>query len=109
MTLSEFKAWFEGFSEGINGAPTEAQFDKIKAKVAEINGVALTREVVVERYRDIWSQPLYPRHVPVWYGGNYGLAATAGDGNGRFSAVASTGFDSHAAMRVIGANESLAV
>lgn len=37
MTLAEFKAWFEGYTEAIEGAPTAAQFDKIKKKVATLN------------------------------------------------------------------------
>lgn len=35
MTLSEFKAWFEGFCEGIDEAPSIPQWQKIKAKIAE--------------------------------------------------------------------------
>lgn len=33
MTLSEFKAWFDGYTEDIVGPPTEAQWEKIKAKL----------------------------------------------------------------------------
>lgn len=33
MTLNEFRAWFDGFSEAIGGAPTPEQWAKIKAKV----------------------------------------------------------------------------
>lgn len=36
MNLIEFKAWFLGFSEGVGDAPTAEQWQKIKAKVAEI-------------------------------------------------------------------------
>lgn len=36
MSLMEFKCWFDGFTEGIEGAPTEKQFERIKAKVKEI-------------------------------------------------------------------------
>jgi hypothetical protein len=36
MTPDQFKAWFEGFCEAINTAPTPEQWAKIKAKVAEI-------------------------------------------------------------------------
>ena len=32
MTLSEFKAWFEGFTEGIVGAPSAKQFEKAMLK-----------------------------------------------------------------------------
>ena len=35
MTLEEFKAWFEGYCEAIEGAPTPAQWEKVKAKLAD--------------------------------------------------------------------------
>lgn len=57
MTLSEFKAWFEGFSEGIDKAPTEKQFAKIKAKVAEITGTPTTYPVFIDRY--VRPYPVY--------------------------------------------------
>ncbi len=34
MTPNEFKAWFEGFSEAVDGAPTPAQWQRISEKVA---------------------------------------------------------------------------
>lgn len=37
MTPAEFKAWFDGFCEGIEGAPSVDQFERIKERVAEIN------------------------------------------------------------------------
>lgn len=77
MTLSEFKAWFEGFSEGIDAAPTADQFAKIKAKVAKIDGTVTTYPVFV----DLW----WPRHYDYrdysrqfWTSGNI---AYAGAGN----------------------------
>ncbi len=50
MTLAEFKAWFEGFTEEMDGAPNEKQFERIKAKVKDIDGVAITKTVFVDRY-----------------------------------------------------------
>lgn len=38
MTNTEFKAWFEGFCESIEGRPTIKQFEKIKEKIAMIDG-----------------------------------------------------------------------
>ena len=38
MTLDQFKAWFAGFAENIDYAPTRDQWDRVKAKVAEITG-----------------------------------------------------------------------
>jgi hypothetical protein len=40
MDVKEFKAWFEGFRECIDGTPTPEQFAKIKAKIAQIEGPA---------------------------------------------------------------------
>lgn len=36
MTLSEFKAWLDGLSEGVGEAPTKAQWDALKAKLASV-------------------------------------------------------------------------
>lgn len=36
MTLAEFKAWFEGFTEAIEGAPTPSQWARIKEQVSKI-------------------------------------------------------------------------
>lgn len=37
MTLSEFKAWLEGFEAAMGDAPTSDQWGKIKAKLAEVS------------------------------------------------------------------------
>lgn len=34
MTPEEFKAWFEGFTDGIGAVPNQEQWEKIKKKVA---------------------------------------------------------------------------
>lgn len=39
MTTQEFKAWFEGFTECIEGTPSKKQWERIKNRVAEIDGV----------------------------------------------------------------------
>jgi hypothetical protein len=36
MNLSEFKAWFEGFTESMEGAPSEKAWERIKGRVKEI-------------------------------------------------------------------------
>ena len=58
MTLAEFKAWFEGFTEDMDGTPNEKQFERIKAKVKDIDGVAVTKTVFVDHY--------YPPYRPYW-------------------------------------------
>lgn len=50
MTASEFKAWFDGFTEALTGCPTNAQWTRIKARVAEIDGNPVTERVYVDRY-----------------------------------------------------------
>lgn len=38
MTLSEFKTWFEGYTETIQAPPTEEQWERVKARINEISG-----------------------------------------------------------------------
>ena len=62
MTLQEFKAWFEGFSENIDGAPTDKQWKKIKAKVGEIDNTPTSYPVFIRQY---------PWYQPYWYTSGY--------------------------------------
>jgi len=70
MTLSEFKAWFEGFTELLGDTPPNAvQFSRIKEKVAKIDGAPITPIVIHEWYRPYISRPYYPNTnpwVPYW-------------------------------------------
>lgn len=45
MTLSEFKSWFEGFTESMKIAPNEKQWARIKARVLEIDGTETTKTI----------------------------------------------------------------
>ena len=117
MTLSEFKAWFEGFTESMEGAPTADQFAKIKAKVEKIDGTVTTYPIFVDRWwpRDYVVRDYYSR--PYWGIGTIGL----GDGNvtgttgyqhlGAVTlynaATQAAAFDSHAAMRDLGRAEAV--
>jgi hypothetical protein len=106
MTLSEFKAWFEGFTEGIEAAPTEAQFAKIKAKVALIDGSPLSYPEFIDR---LWNGR---RHWGQWVGTKvdpYPTVVTlSGTAIASFDAGAHepSTFDSHAAMRELGREEA---
>jgi len=51
MTPGEFKAWFDGFTEGLSGPPTKAKWERIKERVAEIDGKTVTE---YRYYRDYW-------------------------------------------------------
>lgn len=37
MTSEQFKAWFEGYIEHIEGCPTDAQWRRIKGRVMELD------------------------------------------------------------------------
>ena len=50
MTLAEFKAWFEGYAENIEGAPSAKQWKLIKARVKEIDGEKITERMFIDRY-----------------------------------------------------------
>lgn len=61
MQLSEFKAWFEGFTESMNGPPNAQQWERIKSKFKEIDGNSITYPVFIGRY-------VYP--CKYWWEGN---------------------------------------
>lgn len=89
MTLSEFKAWFEGYTEALDGSPDEKQWKRIKAQVAKIDGAPLTQTVFIDRYRDYkWPNWPYP-YVSYSAGTAVGSAARQS---------ASAEWNSHAAM-----------
>lgn len=46
MTLSEFKAWFEGFTESMDGPPSLKQWERIQARVKEISGAPVTERII---------------------------------------------------------------
>lgn len=58
MTLSEFKAWFEGFTETLEGPPNAKQWKRIQARVKEISGQPITERVYIDRYRDYFRSYL---------------------------------------------------
>jgi len=106
MTLSEFKAWFEGYTEGLEGAPTAAQFARIKEKVAQISGTPITERVYVDRYVNPW-RPYWDRY---WAGGTGGWAGTIGTMTGGHGGTIDAGgqvvFDSAKAMYEAGKMEA---
>ncbi len=55
MTPQEFKAWFDGYTEALDGLPSKKQWDRIKSRVAEIDGKETTHTVFVNRY---WTYPV---------------------------------------------------
>lgn len=77
MTPKEFKAWFDGFTEAMEGTPTVKQWARIKERVAEIDG----RETTIEIYRDryIRERPWQPYFSPyaVYLSNNTGAVSMA--------------------------------
>lgn len=115
MTLSEFKAWFEGYTEGLEAAPTKAQFDRIKEKVKLIDGAPVTYPVYVDRY---WPQPspwygTHPWRTYTTYSANNGATSGLGQATSNVQLVttvqndAAKSFDSHAAMYALGKAEAV--
>lgn len=121
MNLAEFKAWFDGYTEDMKDAPTKKQWERIKARVAEIDGRPITQTVYVDRYvRQYW-----PAYYGTIYGGAIGASGaaqcTANAGSafkstlvGQNAAdpylgkVASAQFDGQSAMYAAGKAEALA-
>ena len=99
MTLSEFKAWFEGYTEGLESAPTKAQFERIKEKVKEISGTPITYPVYIDRY-------VQPRYWSASGAGSVGSGAANMGSLQSWNSLAPGNFDSHAAMYALGKAEA---
>lgn len=63
MTLSEFRAWLDGFSAAMGDAPTAEQWAAIKAKLADVQpvnwGVGPARHVDAS----VITPVVYPRTI----------------------------------------------
>jgi hypothetical protein len=94
MTPAEFKAWFDGFTEAFSGCPSKAQWARIKARVAEIDGQPITERVYIDRYIQQYWRPSYPAYIPTW-------STTCGP-----TYEATGGFNSLTAMNVLGRSEA---
>jgi len=63
MTPTEFKAWFDGFTEAFyKEVPTSKQWKRIVERVGEIDGKSVTERVYVDRY-----VPQYPTYGRPYY------------------------------------------
>lgn len=96
MTLSEFKAWFEGFTECMDGAPDKDQWKRIKARVKEIDGTPITKTVFVDRYVSAPYRPYWAQRLDV-----FGIS----DATVSMNAGKSDCFESHGAMLELGKAE----
>lgn len=62
MTPSEFKIWFDGFTEAIDGVPTPEQWAKVKEKIAQVREVNWTTPITPH----VPSIPAYDPNRPWW-------------------------------------------
>ena len=85
MTLAEFKAWFEGFTEDMDDRPTEKQWKRIRARVKEIDGTVTSYPVFVDRYYPKWGWP-YPYFSSAFQGVGSGTLSNLSVGQSAVSA-----------------------
>lgn len=74
MTITEFHAWLDGFSEAIGDAPTPDQWAKVLAKLRTVRGFEMPQAPIVPR-------PAYPSWTgPIVTSGQSGQANTVDEG-----------------------------
>src|SRR5690349_21017125 len=71
MNLSEFKAWFEGFTEGMDKPPSAKQWGRIKEKIGLIKDAPpVTQHVFHDHYYRPWRRWYYEYGLgsasPIW-------------------------------------------
>ena len=101
MTLQEFKAWFEGFTEAMDDTPTPKQWKRIKARVGEINGTAITYAYWPYYVQSYPSYPTTTGHTVT-----ISRSSTAASSVQSYHGATQT-FDSHTAMYALGKSDSL--
>lgn len=67
-TLAHFLSWFEGFSENVDIAPTAAQWERIKAKIADITEDDPGSAVPVQGSKRRVPVPIKIETRPQWIG-----------------------------------------
>lgn len=68
MNTQEFKAWFEGFTESMNGVPSKKAWERIKSRVAEIT----EKPTEIRYFYDHYWRP-YLHTYPYFYSGVAGV------------------------------------
>lgn len=110
MTLAEFKAWFEGYTEGMDEkAPNAKQWAKIKAKVADIDGTPVTYPIYIERYVQPW-RPYWDRYWSTAGGATWGGSVATYASNATLSAKGESvtePFNAQEAMYALGRAEAM--
>lgn len=105
MTPTEFKAWFDGFTEAFGGCPTKAQWARIKTRVAEIDGRPITERHYIDRYWPLYRDCYFTTwgSVPGLYGTN--LSAMCGNNTAAAQSTIGSSFTSSNAMYALGQAE----
>lgn len=110
MTPSEFKAWFGGFTEALDDRPSDEQWKRIKARVAEIDGQPVTERIYVDRYLPYYSRGPYNHPNYFWGAPPYVYAGNAFTLNGTNTVTGTgqqtTSFNSQTAMLALGRAEA---
>ncbi len=76
MNLSEFKAWFGGFTENMDGPPGEKAWRRIQARIEEIKDAPPTSyPVYIDRYWNNYPRPWWDYTSP--YYGSVGMSMQA--------------------------------
>lgn len=102
MTPSEFKAWFDGFTEAFGTKmPTKAQWTRIKERVGEIDGQPVTEKVFVDRW-----YPYFYRQWPTWVTYSNATAPTTSTMDYQTASAIALNFDSNVAMNAAGRAEA---
>lgn len=104
MTPKEFKAWFEGFTEAMDGQPTPAQWAKVKERVAQIDGATTSYPVYVDRYlpRRYWDHEPYRVWRSALSGDNTKFDERFAVGGGMRVTADGVTFNPENAMRLLG-------
>jgi hypothetical protein len=78
VNLSEFKAWFEGFTESMDGPPDEKRWARIRERVAEIKDAPPS----VAYYPAYPCPPYWWQYggSPIYYPNSMAVAQTNGGG-----------------------------
>jgi hypothetical protein len=109
MTPSEFKCWFQGYTEALEGTPSVAQWARIKARVAEIDGRAITEHIYINRYVPSYHPNYYygtPYTVPYTLCGPGAVGTSIGSGTIMTNCTSAMAFNSHDAMLSLGRAEA---
>jgi hypothetical protein len=117
MTLSEFRAWFDGFTEDMAGPPNAKQWKRIQSRVKEITGAAVSYPVYIDRYvRPHWDRPYWATYGNVGAVGAVSQSAgslASGSASPRNDAAIhgarQTHFNSHKAMNDLGRLDAVAL